>query len=402
MNDSRVKELRISLVWMETTPSLVRAAPPPDAPLRALGRAGTYHQAFDASRTREGRLEPPWPKRKEGKRGEHYFWYHYLEKSPPDQVKTGTLWKNLVPLRSRVDASVSEVVVLPPASDRMRRGVDRGVVRLRAEGFHYPHGIGLIVTITVKGDLDLRNAVATAVRARTKQLYEIEWGDETTGQLTLDAFAEHALERLRADTFGPATPPGARHSTPISIATLISGSGPLATERVTDQGDVHRALEALCSWSQSWRNDQLPPLTGRELRRKQQAPPGHLLYGSARARAVWYPEWFTSTDTLHKLGCYHRNQTLLALQTESLLELVQLASQEREKGNRSATLDELIRDGVGLLGRLYGKGGDGWVDSTYQSWSARKQIDSSAILDEIDRLRAIHDMDPLQRAVASP
>ena len=402
MDAIRVKELRISLVWMETTPSLVRAAPPPDAPLRALGRAGTYQQAFDASRTREGRLEPPWPKRKEGKRGEHYFWYHYLEKNAPDQVKAARLWGNLVPLRSRVGASVSEVVV-PPGSGRTTRAAPaRAVVRLRGEGFHYPHGVGLIVTMTIKGDLALRDAVGTAVRARTRPLYEVDWNDGTIGQLTLDAFAEHALERLRADTFGPAAPAGARHSTPISIATLISGSGPMATERVIDQGDVHRVLEALCGWSESWRHDQLPPLTGRELRRKKHAPPGHLLYGSARARAIWYPEWFTSTDTLHKLGCYHRNLTLLALQTESLLELVQLALREREKGNRSATLDELIRGVVGLLGRLYGRGGNGWVDSTYQSWSARKQIDSSSILDEIDKFRAINGMQPLHRAVAPP
>ena len=71
-----------------------------------------------------------------------------------------------------------------------------------------------------------------------------------------------------------------------------------------------------------WKNDALHPWDASTCLKIRHAPLSHVLYGLDRGRAVWFPDLFTKQGRVHALGCYHRNLTLLSLQTESLVELM--------------------------------------------------------------------------------
>jgi hypothetical protein len=116
-----------------------------------------------------------------------------------------------------------------------------------------------------------------------------------------------------------------------------------------------------------------------------------VLYGLDRGRAVWFPDLFTKQGRVHALGCYHRNLTLLSLQTESLVELMCAAGAYIDATKPlPLAMEDLAKGAAGVLGRLYGGNQD-----TYQSWSPRAQIDGNRYADTINKVRQFFAMGAL-------
>ncbi len=371
-----LNEIRMSVIWTETYPTLLTPAGA-RAPMAWLGQKNKYAAEFENALQGTSAFEPPWPLQK-GK-GRHHFWRRYFGNVEPANVKGNLAWEYLAPFHTNVG--------------KIRAIWLNG--RASAEGFFFAHGIAFIVTVS----LTLDNAVlALAVDAiqqvRTAGLYDVTWRDGTVTQGTLDVIAAHALDQLREMALGADASQGTRPGTPFSLVTFIKGAGGDAQAPNPPNGEVHRALEALCNWHASWQTDALHPLDTMQLNRKS-ASPGHLLYGLERGRALWFPDLFERTNKhSHKLSCYHRNLTLLSLQTEMVIALIHHAAKMIATNQvMPLRLEQLTHEGAGLAGRLYGK-----TDTMYQSRSARRQLENSQALDEIDRVRKYFGTGGLKRA----
>jgi hypothetical protein len=184
-----------------------------------------------------------------------------------------------------------------------------------------------------------------------------------------------------------------------SIVTVLDAEKADADTAPKGQSKLHRALDAFVSWSPYWKKAKLDSIEDRAIRIKQSlAPPGHLLYGGSRGRAVWFPGGFPSSSRNPKgsLDCYHQNLAAAALQTESLCALARSAANRLAAGEtigaQSVTYGSCAKLAAGILGRLYG-GHAG----TYKSRSARNQIEDSYLAD-VNALRQAVRMPALQPA----
>jgi hypothetical protein len=194
---------------------------------------------------------------------------------------------------------------------------------------------------------------------------------------------------------------------------VIRGEEVDPTQPIAPMGAVHRALEALCSWHQTWKNDVLHSWDTSTCLKIRHAPRSHVLYGLERGRAVWFPDlfskqtsalsgvsitlpdravrvpnFFTKERRVHSLACYNRNLTLLSLQTESLVELMRAAGACIDANKpMPLAMEELAKGAAGILGRLYGG-----TQDTYRSWSPRAHIDGNHYADTINKVRHFFNM----------
>lgn len=362
---TKISDLRISWIWTETFPDLLSSPSPLQSPWGELMSGSDYATAFASAQAGGGALLLPWGATESNHI--HYFWTYYLEQNPY-QVPADEAYRRLVPFRGRTPAKVLA-------------SVDEARVIL--ECYHYPHGLGLVVTLQLKQDLPLKKAVGLAVDAARTDDHEVTWPDGSTGQVSVTQLGFQTLDRLRASTFGAGTVQGRRSIKPFSVATVVRGSGVDPKVANTQDSDVHRALEALCRWSPNWENDVLSPMAGRTIPIRQ-APASHWLYGTDSGRAVWFPDSFAATTgKKSSLGCYHRNLLLASLQTESLCQLMVLG-RERMMLNQpvSIALNKVLRNGAGVLGRLYGAD-----KATYRSASPTRQIDDNGWTQAVNYIR---------------
>jgi hypothetical protein len=370
MSSITVSDLRLSSVWV--------AAFPVDAPTPQLGDNVDYRRAVKGARSGQGKWVLPWLK---GHRP--YFWEYYLEIKNLEGVDGVRAWKHLMPLR--VPSPVK--IEAPPG------------LRVAVEGLCYPHSVAVIVTIILNEELSLDQMVDKAVRAHRSR-YRVTWRqDRSTGRLSLRSLASQILDRLHETMFPQGAPPQPPLGQPFTVATVVDSQGAELDKPIHPQDEIHQALEGLCTLDPHWRTRPLHPLnqfTDLQFRDKGHAPPGYLLYGPGRSRAVWFPGWFQEHyedylyegEKLHALGCYHRNLTAVTVQTESLLALVRRAADYLDRQDRLPFYAEaLTRSAAGALGRLYGGQG------TYRSWSARAQIDPHRAVVEQMRQR-LHFSDP--------
>jgi hypothetical protein len=401
-----ILEMRLSLIWSETVLHLLGKNVPADAPLKALGRRATFEQLFEQMLKSQSAatpihalmgatkpvpvLGPPWPK-PEGQ----LYWQRYLESSALGNLSGSVAWRGLVPLRSKFPIVVVPGPWLAAVSVPVK-------IKVLPEAFFYPHGCAFVLTLIVEVQqkqppgpgLALFDAVDLAFKLR-RDKFKVTWDGNTglysgvqwadgPGEITLDQLAGKALHAICATAFGPtAAANSAQVLDPFTIFTVVRGRG--VNPRLPPTNDVRRALEAVTRWSQSWRFDVLPNLKDREIDIKT-SPPSHLLYGRAKARAVWFPERFTHADNPSSLACYHRNLTFTSLHVESLCGLAATAA-ERVRNNQldSEGLRDCARQAVGGLGRLYGGGGA--HKKSYRSMSPRVQIEQNNFVADIDLVR---------------
>lgn len=404
--DCEILEMRLSLIWSETVLHLLGKNVPADAPLKALGRRATYELLFEQMLESQSAgtpihalmgatkpvpvLGPPWPK-PEGQR----YWQRYLESSTLGNLSGSVAWRGLVPLRSKFPIIVVPGQWLPTSPVPVK-------IRVLREAFFYPHGCAFVLTLIAEvkqtqppgPGLALFDAVDLAFKLR-RDKFKVTW-DGNAGlysgvqwpngpdEITLDQLAGKALPVICATAFGPAAAANsAQVLDPFTIFTVVRGRGVDPALAPTDE--VRRALEAVTRWSPSWRFDVLPDLEARKIDIKT-SPPSHLLYGRAKARAVWFPERFTAADNPSSLACYHRNLTFSSLHVESLCGLAATTA-ERVRNNQldSEGLRDCARQAVGGLGRLYG--GGGIHKKSYRSMSPRVQIEQNNFVPDIDLVR---------------
>lgn len=367
---SQVEVLKVSTLFFEAFPGLLADAPQAGAPMAFMGRASDYAREVERARQGQSRWTLPWPV---DRTSVNHFWHYYMDKRLPSQMTGETAWSYLVPLRRTVVEPLFEPPPIPAC-------------HWQAEAFSYPHGVGLVVTVTVDQELALSAMVGRAIDAQRALRFQVLHTDAS------DADGRSVGDVLREAMLGEGAAAGLR-SEAFSVATVIRGSGVTATRKVREKGAVHRALEALCSWDPSW--NAVPPHPQAEAALSiRNAPPGHVLYARKRGRAVWFPASFAaSRRRKNTLGCYHRNLVLLSLQVEGLLQLMRLSADHLRRGElMPARLAGVSRQGAGILGRLYGG-----APGTYRSASVPRQVDDSGYRPSVDRVREYFGQEPLHR-----
>jgi hypothetical protein len=370
VNPIDLDAIRISLVSTETLPGVL-AASPPRTNLPVLSQHDSYVQAFAEAASGAGPFKLPWPTGADA-RGVHWFWHYYLKRQSPDAVQPETAWRRLVPLRSETRRLTST---------QAQRGA-----RAILECFCYPHGSAVVATMTIDGPLQLEDAVDRLIAAATALTYSQTVDGTTLQPQKLGTVIMRCLERMAVARQGagqPNTDPFG--GDPFSVTAVVRGQGVDPTVALQVDSLIHRALEAFCSLRPTWRQDLLPPIDTARVPTKFGSA-GTTLYAQPRARVLWFPELFTyrADPPIHKIGCFNRNLTFAAMQTQSLLGLARWAAASVAQGESLAyETGTIARNCATLLGMIYGK-----VDDMYRSRSLRRQIDDSGLVPTINQLRA--------------
>lgn len=363
--NARVQDLRLAFIWTRFLGHLFDD-PVPDVPFAFLGRDTTWAPRFEAVRRYHGdpdHLTPPWPRH----RGKH-FWGMYLGCDPWD-VDPWRAWKHFVPLRLK-----RPVEVEAPWLEG----------RVDTEGFFYPHGYALVVDVRLRpADPDgwpLFEAVDHAHEVRSGRAFDVTVGG-VTRSMRLDSLAAAALDRLGRIAHGDRD--SGRASRPYSVSTFVRVDGVDSSLPVQQDDDVHRALDALTHWNGAWRYANLSPLD-QAAAPDPLLPPSHVHYVRPGGQAAWFPGLADPRLKHRKLSCYHRNQTLAALQIESVGGLaVRTADRDRAGQAIPFAQDQCANQAAGLLGRLYG-----WTRDTYSSRASQAHLQAAGLVRHVDHLRA--------------
>jgi len=337
----QIKESRISFVQVERLADPLRSLQAPHIPFPYLLSGPLFEQEYAFSNA-------PMKKEKYGQ----LFWRYYVPKREPT---TKDLWRALVPLRHDVNLSVNTFVPQ--------------VQRVLILSFLYPWGLTAVVDISTSGLLSLDQTIALAHEIRDSKNFHTAGGSGSP--LNLNGLIDLALRQIHTEAYGPQVPTGDTGEI-FSVFSVLDADGVDPTQPVPDGSDVHRALEAVAGWNPLWKSIKLDPLASTTIGTRK-SPPGHILYGSRRGRAVWFPGCFRGVGQADTLRCFHQNLTVASLQTESLCRIVEDAANALASGqslvNFSATYRSCVQLAAGVLGRLYG----GTFD-TYRSQSVRDQI----------------------------
>lgn len=346
----RVQEYRLAFVVHETSSAL------PDENGSGgllLGNVTAYARQYEAAKAAANGLHLPW-----GNGRGRSFWTYYLE-----TVTVRQAWRKLAPLR----------LPLPPVAAPGFPGT------VALTGYLYPFGQTLVATHTVRAappdGMTLDQVVASVIAARRDQEYRFADGREPAA-VALDGLLARGLDLLRTRN-GSAGPAEAAPADPFSVLTVIRGTGVAASDRVPDPSvdvKLQRVLWGMCSGSRTYQRDTLELFAQMAIKIRKMAPPEHVLYGSKRGRAVWFPQLFLGPweGKWHPLGVYHRNIVACSAQVESLGGLIRSIARRVDQGRVppfGVTMKELARNAGGALGRLRGGG------ETYRTRSALAQID---------------------------
>ena len=374
----QIHDIRLSLIWVETSLTLLQEPIPADIPFAFLGRRPSYRDKFTELQSlpvAPGKLSLPWPNRV-GQR----FWTFYLEGKAPGSISGNKAWASLLPLRRKETSALIEV----PWSGG----------HFLVESYFYPFGLVLVITLRCRSQLLLHEAVDILFKIKRSQRVNVQWNDKSSEPLTLDMVADLYLKNLRKEAFGQYAASDYRPAKPFTLLTVVQGSGVDPTTPVTEGEEIHRMLEAVTTWQPTWQYDVLPELAKTSLHIRR-SPPSHILYGRARGRAIWFPGLFTQkTGKLRSLTCYHRNLVFTSLQVESLCGLISLTAKNLQNG---IPLHGCHRDcakrAAGILGRLYGG------VNTYRSWSPKAQIEQNKLVEVLNEVRVHFNMKPLHNGV---
>ena len=299
-----------------------------------------------------------------------WFWFYYLKKKLASSAKPNEAWHGLLPFRTAEETLVATAGLDGTAS---------------ASAYLYPWGIGLVLEIEAKGAWELNDAVDFVLGARRTGKYQRK--TDATPR-SLGNMMGALIEDVRKTVYGPDIPAG-QTSEVFSIVTVVDAEQGDLAQPIPEKQALHRALDALTTWSPTWKANTLNDLSASLIETKR-APAAHALYGGKRGRVVWFPALFGSASA--SLGNYHMNLTMATLQVESLCQLAIHASGQFEAGTNlgacSVTYGDCVRLAAGALGRLYG-GTD-----TYRTNSVHVQIGRS-YLEPVNRIRAAVEMTPL-------
>lgn len=365
-----VKELRVSSIWFEAFPDIIAQ----DVPVGFLSSDFSYIREVEQMKAGNSSWSLPWS----GYSGRR-FWEFYMERASLRSVGGGKAWKALIPIHQ---PSLAAFKPLP-----------NYLYRVKLEGFYYPHGLAVAATAVIKEDLTLDKMVDKALQFWDEPL-TVTWPSRATERQVLKLIIHRALDNMRKTAFGEEKPAWRVPKEPLTITAAIEGQVDPTPTSIAPNGEIHRALEALCRRDQLWRENALHPFEASSLRFKDKdySRPDHVVYGLERGRSIWFPGYFTreNSQPIRKLGCYQRNLTLASMQTESLLALVPIAVGYLDRhAVMPVNLEGLSRAAVGTLARLYGG-----AQETYRSWNLHRQIQDSGLMEAIKSLRSYFGMQP--------
>ena len=405
----QIRTLKLAFIYTQTVSGPILGQLPGAAAMPFLGNRADYANKYDeirqkykqlqkeidalpgSSQRRELRLKrqhelslsgglgPPWPWLFLTDNYLHHFWQYYFENRPPNEVSGQALWGFVTPLE------LYQPVMLQPTQAIAGVKLDVG-----AQSFVYPHGVAVIIHATLRfmpdnavpgssGGADLQSMMNDVMDLRWRMAFETKVGDQSYGSLKLEGLSQRLLRAAREQAFGPDVDAEPDTGRPLTVATVLKGSGVDATLPVAPQGLLHLALESLCDWNDSWDSRNRAELT--ELDKadllKDHSIKGHIVYHAKRGRAAWMPAYFrpSGNTKTQKLSCYHRNTTLVLMQTDMLLKAVLLY---RNHNPAPDALTDLAKQAAVRLGYLYGSTVDEQGRKfTYNSATPRAYVDDN-------------------------
>ena len=358
----QIKEIRLSFIQFEILADPLKALNPPPIPFSFLLSGAAYGQQwralFQGASTVGADLLPPWHKGYA-----KLFWKYYAPQRQP-----GDLWRSMVPFRR----------ACVPVTASWLAGATPGTAT--AAAYLYPWGIGVVMDVEAKLNLDLDQTVQFAFQTERSGKYILN-GDAGK-EYNMKPLMSQLIEEVRTEAYA-ATPQGQQGEI-FSIVSVLDADG-VDTMKVPQDGqEVHQALEAFTNWNPLYKKLALKPLKDYSIEIKT-SPASHVLYGGKRGRAIWFPEQFKNVAPYpDSVTCYHRNLTIATLQTESLCrfmaEIAVILNAGGTLANTSVAYSSAGKLSAGILGRLYGGAG------TYRSHSIQVQIDKSYKV-EVNRVR---------------
>jgi len=364
-----IRDFRLSFIYTELCLEVISGKIRPTPGFAFLSQGNIYKDRFEsvqAPRDPLG-LQPPW---REGE--SQRFWKRYLPGAVLDAVSGRQAWERLVPVRSRLPLAV--------------KGWARGQVLL--EGFYYPHGLALLITVKCQEALTLSEVVKLAYAIRRSERFSVQ-NNQQRLTLNLRALSQRALDSMRSAALAPTAAKGVQRE-PFTLFTVVRAEGDGLTTEVATNGDIHNALEAITEWPPDPAAVTLPSMSDVScLPLKLGIAKGSLLYAHQRGRVVWFPGLFTSQDkTISSLACYHRNHLFGSMQVDSLGGVVAGTAAWLRNGMPLSALARphwtCARNACECLETIYG--GDKRL--TYRSQSLKRQIQQNDLADLNELRRA--------------
>lgn len=367
----RITDLRLSFAWTATFLDIL-LDPQPQSKLVFLGRRFPYEKEFTAATPpavgpqgleRPWRVPPGQP-----------FWSHYLDARQLPAVKPAMAWRALVPFRKQ----------LP-----LRGRASWWEFRMVFHGFFYPHGIALVIDVSSRAGLGLEETVGRAMELRTGRELDVQI-PEGVKKGSLAEIANDVLGQLGTLFLGRAPQFEQVSEEPFTVFTPVEASDGDADLRPFDDLELHKALEGVTSWNVHWKNTNPTPQKQAALPIPP-APDNHVLYGTRRGRAVWFPHDFAPTkNKVRNLSVFHRDLVLTSMQVDSLSGLLKATSEYQSRGEKLQIVHrDCARVAAGLVGRLYGQ------VAPFESSSPRYQMNQNGYVDVANRLRASFNMSEL-------
>jgi len=338
VNPIQVKETRVSFIQFIPALALLQSRNPPPIPQPFLLSDVDFQKQYSKVQSGQTGQRTPGPERY-GK----LFWTRYVSNPEP-----AALWRGLVPIEYNLQPIVESLVL------------NNCNVVLRA--YLYPWGMGVMADVKLMDakPLDQTVNLLRDIRDRAR----IKWKFDTlSGMASPELLASKLRGRLHAEIYGDKVAqedPG----TQFTIVTVVDADPVEATDPIAEGGPIHRALEGFIGWDRNWTVTPPPANSLVDYRiASHRGPVGHIVYGNARARAVWLPNEFRSkADYPDRLSCYHQNLSAATVHTEALCVLAQDAAAElRRRGsleNFSAAYRTCAQLAAGDLGRLHGHKAD--------------------------------------------
>lgn len=369
--DYEIQRLSLCLIWTRTFFNLFEPEAAARYPYGFFARSAEYKAKFEALRNvvyaGEG-LSLPWRRTRP-----HWFWKHYFKEKQPWDVSPNLAWeKYLVPFRKRLKPHISTPWLMT------KRAVT-------LEGFFHRHGVAAVITVRVRDSASLDEAVERALQARHSGSYDVTWSDGSQKPYSLGGLAEDLLDSFCEDALGSGREKGRGfYGDPFSIAAVIQGGSEYNDQPVEQGNEIHKALEALVTWNDTWPRGNPPQLEDKKFVIKNEQD-NHYLYGDRQGRAVWFPKLFTPPEGGSKryaLGWYYRNLLLASVQTASLgAFLTYTADRLRQGAVIPHSQEHWARNAIKILGRL------SQGQNTYRTWSTCAQIEQNRFLDAMDYLK---------------
>ena len=152
----KIEDLRITFVWIETFFDLLKSKNPDAYPLGFLSHGYSYKAQLKtllALQNIPSGLALPWRKP-----AGDLFWMRYLGDRIPGHIKASMAWEKLVPLRGRPK------VQLRPQSAKLK---------MYTESYFYPFGTALAVSVYLRDNMILEQAVEQAHQFLNDSDFEI-------------------------------------------------------------------------------------------------------------------------------------------------------------------------------------------------------------------------------------